>query len=67
MPSIEYTGCPFLKSTTPVNRLWGNVPGLFRLLPTGFPPVTFLEGRRKPMSGLQRHPLIYPIFPAFAG
>jgi hypothetical protein len=31
-------------------------------LPGSFRTVLALEGRRKPVIGLQRHPLIYPIF-----
>ncbi len=56
-----------MKQSAIPGKGWDNVGLLFRLLPTGFPAVTFLEGRRKPMSGLQRHPLINPIFPADAG
>lgn len=42
---------------------WLPLVGLWTSRGLAFGPTPVLEGRKKPVVGLQRHPLIYPIFP----
>ncbi len=65
MPINAMNGCPFYAfkpipgkdlNRLPLVELWASIGFAFE-------PAPISEGRKKPVAGLQRHPLIYPIFP----